>query len=148
LNNGSYTFEAAENINTLAFATLKERMLKELSSSLTRLAIKKLAEAAIRPGEKKDDSKMTAEQKKKEQKERNQREAIALGLQLFNFATEKADTRNWQSLPHTIYYTRIPLQKGSNKLQFRLGGAAGKMEELSVVGDGSLQYRSVSTLHR
>ena len=51
LNNQTYNLEPVENINNLAFSTLKERMLKELSSTLTRLAVKKLAEAAIRPKE-------------------------------------------------------------------------------------------------
>lgn len=46
-----------------------------------------LVKAVIRPKEKK--------------KEMVQREALALGLHIFNFAKEKADARNWQSLPHT-----------------------------------------------
>jgi hypothetical protein len=146
VNNDTYSFEPAESINSLAFATLKERMFKELSSSLTRLAIKKLAEAAIRPDEKKDEGKKTDEQKKKEQKERNQREAIALGLQLFNFASEKADTRNWQSLPHTIYYTRVPLQKGLNTISFQPNGASAAPVQFSVIGNGGLQYRNICTL--
>lgn len=54
VNNADYAFEKAENINDLAFATLKERFLKEMTKTLTRLAIKKLAEAAARPD--KDDS--------------------------------------------------------------------------------------------
>ncbi|MEO8404464.1 MAG: hypothetical protein ABI480_07720 [Chitinophagaceae bacterium] len=147
-NNSTYQLEAAENINTLAFATLKERMLKELSTTLTRLAVKKLTEAAVRPGEKKnDDSKgKTDDEKKKEEKNRNTREALALGLQLFNFASEKADTRNWQSLPHTIYYTRVPLQKGENKIALRVNGGASSSKEITVNGDGGLQFLNVCTL--
>ncbi len=146
LNDQTYSLEPVENINTLAFSTLKERMLKELSSTLTRLAVKKLAEAAIRPKEGKEDKNKTEEQKKKEQKERAQREALALGLQVFNFATEKADTRNWQSLPHTIYYTRIPLQKGENTISLQLNGASAKSVQLSVNGNGGLQFQNVCTL--
>jgi len=56
-----------------------------------------LVKAVIRPKEKKNKNK-TEEEKKKEMV---QREALALGLHIFNFAKEKADTRNWQSLPHT-----------------------------------------------
>jgi hypothetical protein len=148
INNQTYLLEAVENVNTLAFSTLKERMLKELSSTLTRLAVKKLAEAAIRPKEeeKSDDKNKTEEQKKKEKKERAQREALALGLQIFNFATEKADTRNWQSLPHTIYYTRIPLQKGENNISLQLSGYSSRSIQLTVHGNGSLQFRNVCTL--
>jgi uncharacterized protein len=146
LNNQHYSLEPAENINTLAFATLKERMMKELSLTLTRLAIKKLAEAAIRPTEQKEDKNKTEEQKKKEQKEKATREALALGMQIFNLATEKADTRNWQSLPHTIYYTRVPLQKGANNITLQLSGPSSSSVQLSVEGNGGLQFQNVCTL--
>jgi hypothetical protein len=39
---------------------------------------------------------------------------------LINAVTEKADTRNWQTLPHSIYYSRIPLVDGKNTVQFKL----------------------------
>lgn len=146
VDNRNIFMEPAENVNTLAFATLKERTLKELSSTLTRLAIKKLAEAAVRPKDAKDDKNKTAEEKKKDEKKRNQQEALALGLQIFNFASEKADTRNWQSLPHTIYFIRIPLQKGVNQLSLQLQGGDGRAIPLSITGDGSLQFRNVCTL--
>jgi hypothetical protein len=147
LNGQSYQLEAAENVNELAFATLKQRMLKELSLTLTRLAVKKLAEAAIRPSEEKGDHKnKSEEQKKKEKKERNQREALAFGLQVLNFATEKADTRNWQSLPHTIYYSRIPLQAGTNFITLQLSGNNSPSMQFQVEGNGSMQFRNICTL--
>jgi hypothetical protein len=147
-SNSQFTPEPVENINDIAFMTLRERMLKELSSTLTRLAIKKLAEAAVRPKESdKNDKNKTEEEKKKERKEQNTREAIALGLQLFNFASEKADTRNWQSLPHTIYYTRIPLKKGVNTINMQLKGSRSKSLELTIEGGGGLQFQNVCTLN-
>lgn len=144
----TYALEAVENINTLASATLQERLLKELSSSLTRLAVKKLTEAAIRPNEKKDDDdkNKSEEEKKKEEKKRNQREALALGLQLFNFATEKADTRNWQSLPHTIYYTRLPLKMGENSFTLQLNGPSSPSYTVTATGNGGLQFRNICTI--
>jgi uncharacterized protein len=144
----TYTLEAVENINTLATSTLQERLLKELSSSLTRLAVKKLTEAAIRPNEKKDDNdkNKSEEEKKKEEKKRNQREALALGLQLFNFASEKADTRNWQSLPHTIYYTRLPLKKGENNFTLQLNGPSTPSYTVSATGNGDMQFRNICTI--
>lgn len=148
LNNLAYPLEAAEDINTLAFTTLRERMLKELSGTLTRLAVKKLAEAAVRPDEKKeDDKKKTEEEKKKEEKKRNQREALAFGLQLFSLASEKADTRNWQSLPHTVYYARIPLRPGENKLLLRINGGSSPAVPVSVTGTGRLQFLNLCTPH-
>jgi uncharacterized protein len=134
VNNKEYHFEQAENINAVAFATLKERFLKEMTTTLARLAVKKIAEAAARP--------------KKDDKNKESKEALALAIQIFNFASEKADTRNWQSLPHTIYYTRIPLQKGVNVLQVKLSGRGQSGETVNLVaeGNGHLQVRNVITL--
>ncbi|MBC7948580.1 MAG: hypothetical protein H7Y42_11905 [Chitinophagaceae bacterium] len=140
LNGRQFPMERAEDINTLAIFTLRERAVKELSSTLTRLAIKKMTEAAVRP-EKKDDK-----DDDKNDKGKKGRIALAFGLQVFNFASEKADTRNWQSLPHTIYYTRIPLAKGQNEVELRFDGDVSKTLRLSVPGKGGLQFRNICTL--
>jgi hypothetical protein len=134
INNAQYSFEKAENINDLAFATLKERFLKEMTKTLSRLAIKKLAEAAARP--------------KKDDKNKSEKEAMATAIQVFSFVTEKADTRNWQSLPHTILYTRIPLKPGANeiKINFTGQGQQSKSLSLTVQGNGRLQVQNVCTL--
>ncbi|THU42059.1 hypothetical protein FAM09_06975 [Niastella caeni] len=134
VNNAQYNFEQAENINDLAFATLKERFLKEMTKTLSRLAIKKLAEAAARP--------------KKDDKNKDEKEALAAAIQVFSFVTEKADTRNWQSLPHTILYTRIPLQPGSNELQINFTGQNQQTKPIRLVveGNGRLQVQNVCTM--
>lgn len=148
LNGQTWRLEAAENVNALAFATLRERMLRELSSTLTRLAIKKLAEAAVRPNKSdKNDKNKSEEEKKKDKKKENTREAMALALQLFNAASEKADTRNWQSLPHTIYYTRIPLQKGENTISLQLQGRGTSSVNITVNGRGGIQFRNVCSIN-
>ncbi len=144
---GSFMFEKAEDIQVLAVQTLKERMLRELSATLTRMAVKKLAESAVRnAGTSKGDSKMdqSESEKKKAKKEKATREALALGLQIFNLATEKADTRNWQSLPNTIYYTRVPLQKGANELNITLQGASAHSFTIQVNGTGNLQIMNIT----
>jgi hypothetical protein len=134
INNTQYHFENAEDINDLAFATLKERFPKEMAKALSRLAIKKLAEAAARP--------------KKDDKNKDEKEAMAAAIQVFNFVSEKADTRNWQSLPHTILYTRIPLQQGSNDIQLNFTGQGQQTKsiKLQVEGKGGLQVQNVCTL--
>ncbi len=133
-NNQNYPLQKAENINALAFATLRERFIKEMSLTLSRLAVKKLAEAAARP--------------KEDAKNKNEKEALAMAIQIFNIASEKADTRNWQSLPHTIYYSRVPLQPGENKLQFRTEplSAGASPVTLEVDGKGSLEFRNLWSL--
>jgi uncharacterized protein len=93
-----YNLELAEDINKVAFYSLNQRMLQEFAKGLLRAALKKAAEQTLR---KKDD-----------------RLGAVLGI--VNAITEKADTRNWQTLPHSIHYSRIPLQEGKNELKLLL----------------------------
>ena len=97
-------------------------------------AVKKIAEAAARAN--------------KSEKDKDEREAVAAAIQVFSFVTEKADTRNWQSLPHTILYTRIPLQAGTNELTINLSGANQQTKPINLVvqGNGRLQVQNVCTL--
>lgn len=94
-NNNKFPLELTQDIKAVAFQTLKQRMLKELGTSLLRLALKKAAE----------------------QKARQSSEGLGLAMAVLNTATEKADTRNWQTLPNQIYYTRIPIKEGTQKVQ-------------------------------
>ncbi|RYG05900.1 MAG: hypothetical protein EOO02_02345 [Chitinophagaceae bacterium] len=132
LNNQQYSLQKAEDINNLAFSTLRERFLKEMSTTLSRLAVKKLAEIAARP--------------KEDAKNKNEKEALAMAIQIFALASEKADTRNWQSLPHTIYYTRVPLQSGPNQLKFTTNGRGSNTTDLAVEGTGTLRFESISSM--
>jgi hypothetical protein len=96
VNGGTYRLEVVEDINAISFQTLHQRMLLEFSKSLLRVALKKLAEYQVR----------------------KQNEVLGTMLGVVNFVTEAADTRNWQSIPHHIYYTRIKLPSGSHQLNF------------------------------
>lgn len=146
VNERKYTPEKAQNISNLAILTLKQRLVKDLAASFARLAVKKLTEGAIRSSGQTDTSGKNNVEKKKVEKSKNQREALALGLQVLNFATEKADTRNWQSLPHSIYYLRIPLEKGKNNITMTLDGLKQKEISFDVNGTGGMQFRNVCTL--
>lgn len=94
--------ELTEDISKIAFHSLRERMVLEFSKGLLRAALKKATELSI----KKED------------------EGLAALIGLVNALTEKADTRNWQTLPHSIYYARVPLREGVNDLEFTI--AAGR----------------------
>jgi len=94
--------EMSEDISKIAFHSLKERMVLEFSKGLLRAALKKAAELSV----KKDDG------------------GLAALIGVVNALTEKADTRNWQTLPHSIYYARVPLREGQNQVQFTI--AAGR----------------------
>ncbi len=113
VNNRNYKLELAENVNEIAFKTLRDRMMREMGNALLRLATKKALEKA-------------AESKKDQQ--------IDAGtvLNWVNTATEQADTRNWQTLPYSISYARIPLPEGENTLELKSynGSANAKSETL------------------
>lgn len=112
----SYPLELAENINEIAFKTLQDRMVREFSNSLLRVAAKKGVEYAAR----------------------QQNEWLGFAVGLANSLTEKADTRNWQTLPYSISYTRLPLSAGTNKinLQFSARNGAKYSDEISLDGGG------------
>ncbi len=97
VNERSYDLELAEDINAIAFKSLEQRILLELGRSLLRAAIKKAIEEAV--------------------EEESEGWGFVIGV--VNAATEKADTRNWQTIPHSIYYSRIPLNEGENKVRLR-----------------------------
>jgi hypothetical protein len=90
--------EKAEDINAIAFKTLNDRMLREMGSSLLRLATKKAAEYTAR----------------------KENEEFGAVIGMINAVTEKADTRNWQTLPHSINYARMSLPPGEQELSLQL----------------------------
>ncbi|MGZ5221090.1 MAG: hypothetical protein ACXWC7_13470, partial [Chitinophagaceae bacterium] len=133
---GKIFFEPAQAINDLAIATMQEQRLKELAKTLSRLALKKLAEEVAKP-----------DKDEKDLKKKNQMAAVALGLKIFSLASEKADTRNWQSLPHTIHYIRIPLEPGVNQLKVEITGSRGSISHsITFENKGGLQFSNLSTL--
>lgn len=96
----SGNLETAENINKIAFQSLKDRMIREISNSIARVAIKKSMEMAGR----------------------NQNEYVGMAISLTNMITERADTRNWQTLPYSINYSRSMLSPGSHTINFTSSG--------------------------
>lgn len=94
--------ELSENISSIAFHSLRERMVLEFSKGLLRAALKKAMELGIREED----------------------EGFAELIGVLNALTEKADTRNWQTLPHSIYYARLPMKEGRNDLRFSLSAAS------------------------
>lgn len=139
INGQKYIAELAEDLNTLAPEILRERILKEVTAALTRQITKKLAEVGA-SAIAKEVAKNNSKEKDDDKKERNAEVAsLTAGLlvNLFNTATEKADTRNWQSLPAFIQYVRIPLQKGSNSITLQIGRNA---KTININGGGNLQF--------
>ncbi|MBL3657300.1 COG3014 family protein [Fulvivirga sediminis] len=104
VNGKQYSLDLAEDVNAIAFKSLKERMIKEFGKALLRVALKKAAEEVAR----------------------NEKDGLGAAVSLFNAITEKADTRNWQTLPHSIYYTRVPLKKGEQHITLEMQGKDNK----------------------
>lgn len=136
-NQQQIPLEKAEDINELAFKTLQQRTLNEMSKILSRLAVKKIAEYAVRSAAKDNNGKTNS-----------LIEGLGYGLQLYSLLSEKADTRNWQTLPSYISYARIPLQKGENQITITLKNARGTDETktIKINGNGGLQFYNYSTL--
>jgi len=96
-NNSKFQFELAQDINEIAFKTLRDRMFRELGNAIMRIATKKALEALAD----------------------RENENLGTLVNIVNTMTEKADTRNWQTLPYAIHYARIPLKEGENNFAFK-----------------------------
>jgi len=90
----------AQNINEIAFKTLHDRMVREMANSLLRLASKKAMEYAAT----------------------QENQNVGAVVSIANALTEKADTRNRQTLPYAIHYTRAKLPVGENNITLKTYG--------------------------
>lgn len=155
VNGNSYSPALMQNINAVASSSLQERFLKEMADALARQLSKKLVEfgageiakgISSKNNHYKSDSSKTKEEneQKKEELKNNAKmagAAVSAVAGLFNKMTEKADTRNWQSLPAFISYVRIPLVAGENKISIN---SRGKIKEFTIHNIGGLQILNES----
>ncbi|BAX82570.1 hypothetical protein ALGA_4279 [Labilibaculum antarcticum] len=105
-----YHLDKGEDINAIAFKTLKDRMVREMANSLLRLATKQAIESFTRSKD----------------------ENLGALISIFNAVTEKADTRNWQTLPNSIHYTRIRLKEGKHTVTLKVNSPNGKSKNQQV----------------
>ncbi len=123
----TYALQLLEDVNKVAFKCLDERMVLELSKALIRVALKKFEEYEVK----------------------KQDRTLGSILGVINALTEKADTRNWQTLPHSIYYSRIPLQEGTNQVTFNTVDPQGNAQHHDftyVVKKGETLFHTFSSL--
>lgn len=131
-SNGGITFngetiplEAAQNINKIAFQSLQDRMVRELGNSLLRLGTKKAMEELAA----------------------NENENLGTIVSIINAMTEKADTRNWQSLPYSVSYARIPMPAGQNPINLQFSGSHSAHDQISVnIQAGKTSFCTYSTM--
>jgi uncharacterized protein len=121
-----YPFQKVEDVNAIAFKSLQQRLWMELSKSLLRVALKKVAEHGVRS--KNDD--------------------LGAAIGFLNFMVERADIRNWQSIPHSIYYARVPLAEGENNIVFETasGGKVNKTESNIIGSPGKVYFEIYNNL--
>jgi hypothetical protein len=125
-NDTIHTFEEAEDINQIAFQCLRDRMVRELGNTLLRVATKRALEELAN----------------------NENENLGTIVSIVNALTEKADTRNWQSLPHTIYYTRIPLPEGPHLLDLHFSGKNSSTKQIEVdIVNGRTSFYTFHTMN-
>ncbi len=121
--------ELAQNINALAFQSLEDRFLQEMGQAILRLALRQATEQRIR----KED------------------ESLGALFGLLGAAAEQADTRNWQTLPHSIYYVRSQLPQGRQGLQLDLilhdGRTARSVDLETYVVPGKTTFINFHTLN-
>lgn len=120
-NNVATQFYPIEDVSAMAFQIERDNYMKELGKNLLRLSLKKISELSLS----------------------QQNEYLGLALGIANVATEKADTRNWQSLPSTIQYIRIPLDKGTNTVNFTANN--GETKTFTFEGTGRMYFRNIVT---
>jgi len=112
-NGKDHSFELAQDFYPIAKQCLKDRMLRETIDIVLRFAAKKVGSSVF--GEIVGQvAGSTAG------------DIAKLGADAAGAATEGADTRNWQSLPQTISYLRVPLtESAENKFVMKKYGAYG-----------------------
>lgn len=123
----STQLQLLEDVNKIAFKSLQQRMDLELSKALIRVALKKVAEYQVKQEDK----------------------TLGSVLGMINAITEKADTRNWQTLPHSIYYSRISLNPGPNVVKLSLKGPRGDYSDHEFTyqaNKGQILFHTFSSL--
>ena len=153
VNESQYTPQLAQNFNNIAVNVLKERFVAEMANALARQLTKKLvekctqamAESIAKNNSKKENSDTTAAGKKNQKNENEQRaervgEVAGFVMNMLNTVSEKADTRNWQSLPAFVSYVRVPLHGGENTIIVNYNGNS---ITTKVNGIGGLQMKSI-----
>jgi len=120
-----YKFELIEDYATIAFKTLQDRTVREISKIALRVAAKKISESIAR----------------------NQNEGLGAIVGIFNAITEKTDTRNWQTLPSQIYYSRVPLTEEDNKIKIQVQTKQGvtQVKEFNVNSTKNIQFLNYIT---
>ena len=112
VNGAEQPFEMVQDFYPIAKQCLKDRMLRETIDLVLRFATKKATSAGLG---------LLADNLLGD----GAGDLVKLGADVAGAATEKADTRNWQSLPSSVSYARLPLKEGENSFVIKKYGPQG-----------------------
>lgn len=134
--NREISFEPVESFYPIAKQSLRDRMLREVADMIVRFSAKKATAFGF--------GKLMEEVGGKELGKIAQTVAEGAGALL-----EEADTRNWQSLPATINYARIPLKPDEeNIFEIKKLGPTVDFDTISIPYKKGLQILSYFDLGR
>jgi hypothetical protein len=120
LNGQTIGYDKVEDIGDVARKCLKDRILVEYAKAVSRIATKEAIRIAAREATR---AAVANSGNEKDRQNRKETADVAASLTSFivniaNVATEKADTRGWQTLPREIYMTKIDIPSGTHTLSF------------------------------
>lgn len=131
-NGQKQALDKAEDINAIAIQNLRDRIMREIGEAVIRTALKLAASEAAR----------------------SKNEGLGLALNLASAISERADTRNWQTLPHDIFYTRMSLPPGTHTLTLQTIGPSGNVREQPITVEirkgrtSFVTYSSLETINK
>lgn len=117
-------FYVGQDFNAINKKILKDQFVTNLSQSLIRVTLRQIASMSAA----------------------KQNDLLALGINIAGFVMEKSDTRNWQSLPHTAYYTRVYVPQDKSTIQVKLYGADQKQKTVTIKTD-TLSTKSINIVN-
>jgi hypothetical protein len=132
VNGQKYALDKAEDINAIAIQNLRDRIMREIAEAVIRTALKLAASEAAR----------------------TKIEGLGLALNIASAISEQADTRNWQTLPHDIFYTRLNLPVGTHHLTLQTIGPGGNVREQPITVEirkgrtAFVTYSSLETINK
>ena len=117
------TGELADDVDRLVRADLDARKPAMAGRALARQAIKQGAATAVTKA---------AQRKADNSGEQVAVGLLSIGLQFASALSERADTRNWSTLPGRIWLLRLPLAVGVHRVQLEFDGRTQTLSDLRV----------------
>ncbi len=151
LNGQPVDYDLVEDLGEVARKCLKDRIILEYGKAVSRLAIKEGVRLAAREATRAAVANSGSDKGTQNRKETADVAAslVSFIVSVANVATEKADTRGWQTLPREIYMTKIEVPAGEHTLTFSaLNRHTGQTIERKIqvdVVEGQTVVRSMTT---